>query len=448
MKKFKYRRSYYSLTENMKKDTRVLIFLMVFLLTIESVCFPIGAVANSKEIESEEANSYRAGDSQHFELEDSNYNDLLEDQLSLTSLFFTQGIQDDTEYYIANYNDYRMLGNQMLSDYNGANVHTNVLNSQIRYQWITEQQFDGSFKLINKESAVNSIGRVLYVDGDNVTLFSSFDTPLEKFTITRESTGEYSGLYLIQNDGRYVSQDPTTFNVYMTNTLSSNCYWSFVPMEKRYAEMFCFDYPIMMHGNTDHFQTDRSLMEFRNVFDAKGYFSWSYENNSASAAFSCLTDRDDVFVFIGHGSPGRICFYDNNGLITGSIVARPLVSCVGEKKIIGNLDDNALANTRMVLYLGCQTGAPHTSGYNLVDVTFDKGAHFVLGVTEIIYNTHMSDWLQYFLEAIDEGANIDTAIYVAQDIINAIQVTDENGVVHTYDPFPIYYKGDTNQYFV
>lgn len=40
----------------------------------------------------------------------------------------------------------------------------------------------------------------------------------------------------------------------------------------------------------------------------------------------------------------------------------------------------------MVLYLGCQTGAQHTSGYNLVDVTFDKGVHFVLGVTEIIYN--------------------------------------------------------------
>ena len=433
---------------NMRNKTRILILLMVSLLMIENASFPIGALNESREGALDSTNSRQTISSQYFEFQDSNYTGLSEDEAFATSLFFTPGIQDATEYYIANYNDYRMLGNQMLSDYNGANVHTNVLNSQIRYQWITEQQFDGSFKLINKESAVNSIGRVLYVDGDNVELFSSFDTPLEKFTITRMSTGTYSGLYLIQNDGRYVSQDPTTFNVYMSNTLSSKCYWSFVPMEKRYAEMFCFDYPIMLHGNTSHFKTDRSLMEFRNVFDSKGYFSWSYENNSASAAFSCLTGRDDVFVFIGHGSPGRICFYDNNGLITGSIVARPLVSCIGEKKIIGNLDDNALAHTRMVLYLGCQTGAQHTSGYNLVDVTFDKGAHFVLGVTEIIYNTHVNDWLEYFLTAIDEGANVSIAISLAQQALGRIEVEGENGMINAYEPFPIYYKGDMNQYFV
>lgn len=100
------------------------------------------------------------------------------------------------------------------------------------------------------------------------------------------------------------------------------------------------------------------------------------------------------------------------------------------------------------MYLGCQTGAQHTSGYNLVDVTFDKGVHFVLGVTEIIYNTHVNDWLECFLESVRQGANIDLAIEIAQDVVGEIEVTDENGVIHTYEPFPIYYKGDTNQYFV
>ena len=238
-------------------------------------------------------------------------------------------------------------------------------------------------------------------------------------------------------------------------------------VEKRYAELFCFDYPnrdangnIMVdeNGNTLYFRTIRNFYFFGEVFNPIGYSAWPYKNNVPSIAMNrCMVGRDDVFVFIGHGAPGAIAFYNDEGEVRGVIAVRDLEHLyVGiDNAAISSISSNGLALARIIFYLGCETGVPFNPAgtnfsYNLVDETFEKGAHFVLGCTEILYNTHTDEWLEYFLDLIDNGFSVGAAIDGAKTALGRIEVRYDNAFgeeeVFPYEEIPLYCRGDQSQY--
>ena len=108
-----------------------------------------------------------------------------------------------------------------------------------------------------------------------------------------------------------------------------------------------------------------------------------------------------------------------------------------------------MASLRVVLYLGCLTGTSLTVGgstYNLVEATFHKGAHFVLGTPIVAPLSTPTQFLSGFLNATYDGQNnVATCINGGVSWVGDIPDRDNNGNLIYYQ-FPVYYTGDTAQY--
>ena len=103
--------------------------------------------------------------------------------------------------------------------------------------------------------------------------------------------------------------------------------------------------------------------------------------------------------------------------------------------------DNSLADARCVMYIGCSTACPTDDPDNLVNMTYSKGAHFVLGTTETVYTPDSDDFLEGFLEKLNSNGNI--AECIERGLVKAGDLRLSNGMLGSY---PITYVGDVNQY--
>ena len=155
---------------------------------------------------------------------------------------------------------------------------------------------------------------------------------------------------------------------------------------------------------------------------------------------------DDIFVYVGHADFGMIVFRPDPTAVTpeGRIIAHSNIPCLDPNTFyIDEMPDNALARERCILYLGCHSGSDFLFGgtnYNLVDESFDKGAHFVLGFTQLVVNGDVDDFLEGFLIAVHTSYyNIEECIDIAQRTV----ILDEtnNGQYLSY-----YSRGDKEQY--
>ena len=357
------------------------------------------------------------------------------------------GIKNGTSYYIMNHSSKRLMGLATASDAALTNVNTGALTESARYQWIAEMQTDERFKLV---SAYSATGKCLDVTASNVDIYTNNGADYTKFTIERVNSGSYEGLYLIKQGSKYVEQT-SNYDVRVTETLSTSCYWSFMAVPKQYAELFGHYYEV---GSEGYFNTNRNYTYFRTVFNLYDYaMSWSYTNNSPTAAYSCMTKRDDVFVFAGHGDNGAITFFDDDGINRGCIAISSSFAgdedLGADKKYISMIEYNGLSHARAIIYLGCETGSDEGI-YNIVDKTYEKGAHFVLGIEEIVCDDDMDNWLKAFLDAIAAGKNINEALEYVDRTVRNFDVTykdDEGNVVtNVYTTMPIYTRGDSSQY--
>ena len=366
------------------------------------------------------------------------------------------GIKDDTNYYIMNYSSHKYLSLLTSSDTDNTNVCTRAKSTTV-CQWTTEKQSNGSFQLIN---CFSSSGKVLNVTSNNIDIYTDNNSSTQKFYIYRINSGTYKGLYYIRYGNYYVAEDSyynTQYgyhDVYLTSSFSSRVVWSFIAVEQRSAELFCHDYYYTDGGHTIHFDTSVNSTYFCNVFDDIEYSSNSYENPSSSFAYSEMSDYDDIFVFMGHGESGRIGFYTTDNIVTGRILAHLNMGFYSPSPFyISTMTKNKLCLNRCVIYLGCRTGTDYIVGsntYNLVDATYEKGAHFVLGTTEKLYTTQINDWIGYFLDAVADGMNISGAIISANDELGTIIVPftnpDETEGEKSVYGLPSYYVGDKIQY--
>ncbi|MBE6649654.1 MAG: hypothetical protein E7614_09125 [Ruminococcaceae bacterium] len=294
------------------------------------------------------------------------------------------------------------------------------------------------------------------VDGTNVDIYSDIGASSSKFVIERVKTGTYQGLYLIRYGNQYLAHNTSNNNVYVTSSKSAAAYWSFMAVEKRSAEFFCHDYWYTDEENIQrHFDSSLNYDYFETTFDSLNYDAISYENKRAAILYESLGENDDIFVFMGHGTNGAIFSTTTRDIATGCILANSNMNYyIVYSYYISNFDENQLALNRCVLYLGCSTGLDYTNSqgtYNLVDATFEKGAHFVLGTTETIYDIQGNPWLEYFLDSINEGSTIQEAIAYANWSLGNVQIPcgkDENGdtIYRTVYGLPIYSVGDGTQY--
>ena len=221
---------------------------------------------------------------------------------------------------------------------------------------------------------------------------------------------------------------------------------SFMAVDKNDADMFSFSF----------WETDVCKQLYENVMNSLGYDAEATNlvDKTASDARSYMLSSEDVFVFDGHGSEGMVAFTDSNGVFTGALAVNSSVfsanSSIGADRVyIEDFAHNQLASLRVVLYLGCLTGVDKVVNgeeYNLVDATFAKGAHFVLGTTKKVPPGPTVQFFSNFLDVAQTGENnVDECIDSAIAEVGNIYVEDANGNMVTCR-FPLYYVGDKLQY--
>ena len=371
----------------------------------------------------------------------------------LLYVYDSTGIKNNTSYYIMNSSSERLLSLQSASDSEHTNVSTQPRSAATMAQWTVKMLSDGNFQLINDYSDTS---KCMNVNGTNVDIHTNTEASSSKFVIERVKTGTYRGLYLIRYGNQYLAHNISNYNVYVTSSRSAATYWSFMAVEKRSAEFFCHDYWYTDEENIQrHFDSSLNYDYFETTFGSLNYDAVSHENKMAVYPYESLGENDDIFVFMGHGTNGAIFSTTTRDIPTGCILANSNMNySVIYSYYISDFDENQLALNRCVLYLGCSTGLDYTNSqgtYNLVDATFEKGAHFVLGTTETIYADDGNNWLEYFLDSINEGSNIQDAIEDANNCLGNVNIPcgeDENGetISRTVYGLPIYSVGDDTQY--
>lgn len=357
------------------------------------------------------------------------------------------GLDDGTNYYLLNHGYDKVMTTGGTSDINYTNVYAIERDSSAATQWRLEILPDGMAQLISVGSSTN---KCLTVNGTNLCICTNTQSANQKFIIERSETQFYEGYYLIRYGDMYVACY-SDYNVYLVSGVVRRAYWSISKVEKGDADMFSFDYT--------GFDTTANNSLFETTMTTAGYNAYSWENDPASDAYEYLYDTDDIFVFRGHGNAGIIEFRSSSGVSTGAISVNSTVCSAYEdsngngvgndRHYIDSLPNNSLSSLRVVLYIGCSTGKDITKNgitYNLVEATYNKGAHYVLGTTQTVYTNNSDDFLEAFLNSVNEGKNVKLSVQHALEATGSnVPLVDEDGNEYN-GSYPIYSIGDEKQY--
>ncbi|MBE6593788.1 MAG: hypothetical protein E7642_07335 [Ruminococcaceae bacterium] len=361
------------------------------------------------------------------------------------------GISNNTKYYIMNASSGRLLSLENDSDSRHANVYTRARSATTLSQWRTRKLSDGYY---NIQSVRSPTGKCLDVTNNNVDIYDDNGYGYLRFTLRRVENGRYEGLYLIRhtNSGLYVTQDSND-NAYVTATPTEASYWSFMKVNKGDASHYCFDIEYTENGEDHNFDVSLNIDDFLAVIGQELGYETSHElNGEPPEAFEDLKSSE-IFIYSGHCAPGELYFCDDNNQWIGSIVVDDLFYDDNPNtQYFDDISYNQLSNARCIIYMGCNSGVDKSeygsAAYNLVDTTFEKGAHFVLGTTKSINMNDMNRWIEYFIGYIFEGYNIDQAVEEAGNDLGTIVLKDKkaNGQYETYIGLPEYSVGDRYQY--
>ena len=353
------------------------------------------------------------------------------------------GIESNLSYYIMNVESQRLMSSASTNSSDYANVVTSPRSWEARSRWKVIKQSDGSFKIYGFSGVP---GTVLKSFGTNAELETDEFGNAEKFRLIRVDQGDKKGLYLIKNSNGYVTQNSATsgYNVYLADEPNDFSYWSFMKVEKGYAEFFGFDYEGFNTSFDDYWYNEMAL-EY-------GYEICGHVN-SQPERFKDELCLEDLMMYSGHGNAGVLAFKDSDG-IYGEIAAHRNIysSSLSPTYPIYYISDyayNELSSMRCVMYMSCNSG--NKNGYSLLDETYKKGAHFVFGITVSIETHDCSEWTDYFWQAIDAGQNIQSAIESATvstgEVYYSVGTNSDGSTIwESRKRMPVEFVGDSFQY--
>ncbi len=363
---------------------------------------------------------------------DENYSD--EWNLYLLDTMFSNGtgITSNEEYYLMNLNTGYYLALETDSDESLTNVAVSTYTDADLQKWILElyDTSTGEFQIVSSNSTT---GKVLDVTDGNIDIFTDYDWDCQQFIIQRVNWAPYEGTYVIKYGNGYVVADSSN-NVCISTTFSDRAVWSIKLTTKYDADLYNFDY--------DGFDTTATQAVFEETFNTIGYSAYSFTNHTATQALNFMANYDAIFVFRGHGGAGCLEFHSEDASVNGYIYASSTATKTN-CGYIGALSENALSDLRCALFIGCSTGRTNKSGDNLLDVTYNKGAHFVLGTLDTTYVNNSNAFLTGFLEAVELNYCIEDAIQYALQNAGSNITWPSYGYVGYY---PVDYIGDIYQY--
>ncbi|MBQ8742241.1 MAG: hypothetical protein IJZ03_02595 [Clostridia bacterium] len=386
--------------------------------------------------------------------------------VSASGSFYAPGIDSNGIYYIMSADTGRYL--DMPSTVTTGDLITTSFMPSSGYTY--SKQWYATPSGTNQVSFIGAVNPYGYGMSTYYLSVSAYPYPQDvsfgRFTLERvtypstSSYYEFSGTYTIKQGTDYVASN-SNGSVYLTSTLGADCFWSFMNIDKGNANLFSFNYPD--GSNNGRYNSTANNDYFEEIMSDMGYDATYYINSSAVEAHTLL-NSSDIFVFRGHGTTGTLIFFNSSGYNVGNIFADVQYAETYEdvtgitSRAVGSFSNNGLKNVRCVLYLGCSTGLSigNLDEYNLVNVTYECGAQFVMGTTETVKTSVNNEWLYVFISEIANGKNIQTAITEANlaakikyvNVFGDNSSTDGSGTSSGGQDYiyPIYYVGDTTQY--
>lgn len=348
------------------------------------------------------------------------------------------GIVDDTNYYIYigdnpifNKKHYMvpMLG------LSGGSVITenNIQASDVNNIWRVDKQSDGTFKIISLAG--------------NGTYLSAINSPIVKtdtsdhddfvnFEICRVDNGNVNGKYTIKNDFGYVSMGTTS--VVLQNTPNEFSYWSFVAVNKGWADYFGYTF--------DNIDTTEYSNYVISQYDSMGYNGTQFDNYRNASDILENMKYNDITIFAGDGEAGALIVDPNSIDSMGKISADYRLSGYDIQAYVSDLPSNSLAKSRCIIYLssysGCDAIGEDGNEYNLVNETYNKGAHYVLGFTKELTEQEIELWLEAFIFNVENGCTINNAVSLANLAAGFTTDTNEDPSLNSN----IYFVGDGTQH--
>lgn len=338
------------------------------------------------------------------------------------------GIESNTIYYLRNKDTGKYLCTYHNYITSGTNVICSTYSTNNAHKWKLVYASSNTYKIQSMAASdryltiTTSTGNA-YISSHNAT-FSN-----QLFTIARITTGKNAGLYRISVSNKDLI-DNNSNALFSTVSSDDNDLWSLEKAAKGNASFLCFKYQngTFLYVFATYFDTSKPSSSFLEKYSAMGYNPAVYLNNSSSNGLLQLKNSD-ILIFFGHGNKALIAFHNSSGTLTGKIVANSGQGTSSTVFALNNQTANCLANARCVLLIGCSVGSS-TSGYNIVDTAFSKGAHFVLAPKNVIYTSDGNAWIKYFNTKLAQGYNIESSIRYANQHQNL---------------GAIYYKGDIYQ---
>ena len=313
----------------------------------------------------------------------------------------------------------------------GQNVKVGPQNKVLAQQrWKVIRQSDGTYRL---QSMLSGTVRYLDRNGSNIDIWTDYLSD-QKFSLSRVSGSSYGGTYQITIGSQYVHVNSSN-DVVLTSSLPNqdSHLWSFELAEKGAAEYFSYKF--------NGYDSTGASADVCSKMTSMGYFAYNLQQQSASVAHFYMTFAD-IWVFRGHGTTGGsvLSFYKQNtngdSVHNGYITANSGIG-LSNSYNIDSLGTNELANARCVLYIACRTGMTRYVGantVNLVDSTYNKGAHFVLGIKTDTVSGANDKWVKAFFTQAAAGSP-------ATKLINYIDYANNQQDFRSI----LHYVGDVHQ---
>lgn len=309
------------------------------------------------------------------------------------------GLRTGETYYLRNAATGKYMDVYNAGRTNGTNVTLYAFNGQTNQRFTIVHKGNNVYKLRPKHAS----GYTLDVTNSNIDIWQEGNYSYQDFTIVRNVSSQLPGTYYIKFGSKYVMSNANEDNVVVADTSSydSKALWSFEKVTHGDAYIFGTRY----NNGNESFDTTAMDAEILNcVNNRMGYYGETNINPSKDSVMEAL-ETSDILLINSHSNAGEIGLYNGSGALTGTLYASD----------INALPANKLTSLRVFIASGCNTGNTTSSGDNLVNSAFARGAHFAIGWTESIHNDTANHWNKSFFDKIgDGGATVSEALAHAE----------------------------------
>lgn len=154
------------------------------------------------------------------------------------------------------------------------------------------------------------------------------------------------------------------------------------------------------HTSCDHTSTFPTIF---NTMSNVGFYSHETFEEIHATTLMGMMSKSKIIVINSHGTKTKIILNNSDFSIS----------------TISSLPNNAYENTKLVLYVACETGSGGANANNLVNATASKGVGIVIGFQETIYCGESDIWVNAFFASLGNGNTVSAAI---DDAALAVQI--------------------------